>query len=232
MELIDIINIVGWADAAAEKPNVFTIVSWMVYIVLALIALWGAFCVVMVWGRVAKKRFRTEEQQEEFLEAIGEPLSKRDFDGAAELCEADSRAIPQLAYMAIENRELDHRQVRTLMIDRFQRDVLGDLEHRLTWVNTVIKSAPMVGLFGTVLGMMGAFDQLSSAEQVEASAMAGNIMVALITTACGLAIAVPLIIAVASISIRIKKMEDLVGRGLSQFLAMFRDACDDNASVR
>ena len=45
-------------------------------------------------------------------------------------------------------------------MDRFQRDVMSDLEYRLSWVSTVIKSAPMIGLFGTVFGMMGAFKTL------------------------------------------------------------------------
>ena len=49
-------------------------------------------------------------------------------------------------------------------------------------------------------------------------------MFALITTACGLAIAIPLVLAVAFINIRIKKMEDLVGYGINQFLEIFKEA--------
>jgi len=37
--------------------------------------------------------------------------------------------------------------------DGFQRDVLGDLDYRMSWMATVIKAAPMVGLLGTVMGM-------------------------------------------------------------------------------
>ena len=42
-------------------------------------------------------------------------------------------------------------------------------------------------------------------------------------TACGLAIAIPLMILVANVNIRIAKMEDLVGAGLGRFMAAFRD---------
>ena len=46
--------------------------------------------------------------------------------------------------------------------------------------------------------------------------MASDIQFALITTACGLAIAVPLVLCTASINIRLTKMEDLVGSGLGR----------------
>ena len=112
----------------------------------------------------------------------------------------------------------------TRIRDRFQRDVLAELEHRLSWVYTVIKSAPMLGLFGTVLGMMGAFSKLASKENVDPTALADDISLALITTALGLAIAIPLVLSTASINVRIRKMEDLVGAGLTRFMESFRAA--------
>ena len=88
--------------------------------------------------------------------------------------------------LAIENRDLGYQKVKALMVERFQRDVIADLEHRLSWISTVIKSAPMIGLFGTVFGMMGAFKTLATAESVDPTMLAADINVALRTTACGL----------------------------------------------
>ena len=197
-------------------------VANIIYGVLALIALWGAFCVAMVWLRVGQKRFRNESEQADFLAALDEPLNQRDFDGAAGLIEGDQRAISQLVTLAIENRDVGYAKVRQLVVDRFQRDILTDLDHRLTWVNTVIKAAPMVGLFGTVIGMMGAFAKLAAQENVKPDALANDISVALITTASGLAIAIPLVFCTASINVRIRKMEDLVAAGLAHFFDTFR----------
>ena len=59
------------------------------------------------------------------------------------------------------------------------------------------------------MGMMGAFAKLATMDGVEASVLAQDIQFALITTACGLAIAIPLVLCVASINVRIRKMEDL-----------------------
>ena len=207
---------------ADDSGKIFTIVSNMIYVALALVALWGAFCAVMVWTRVAQKRFKTEDAQADFLEAVQGPLANRDYDGVAHMCEGDTRAMPQLITLAVTNRAMGFNKIRQLVMDRFQRDILSDLEFRLSWVNTVIKSAPMLGLLGTVIGMMGAFAKLAAAEDVKPDALAENISVALITTACGLAIAIPLVMVMASINIRIQKMEDLVGSGMNRFMEDFR----------
>ena len=203
---------------------VFTIIGYVVYSVLFIIALWGGYCVVTVWRRVAMTRFRSEDQQDDFLDSLASRLNEGDFEQAAETCSENRRALPQLALFAIENRDMGYEKVRHRVVERFQQDVLGDLEHRLSWVATVIKTAPMIGLLGTVLGMMGAFAKLASSEQVAPEQMAKDISFALITTACGLAIAIPLVLCTASINVRIRKMENLVGVGLNHLFETLRYA--------
>ncbi len=197
------------------------VIGNIIYVVLALIALWGLFCVTMVWRRVGALRFRDEEAQSEFLSQVEQRLSQGDFDGAARLCEGDPRAMPQLARLAILNRAMGPAQLRHFVAERFQRDVLSDLEYRLSWVQTVIKAAPMVGLLGTVMGMMGAFGKLAT-QQPDPKLLADDISIALVTTALGLAIAIPLVLSLASINVRIRKLEDLVALGLTRFLDSLR----------
>jgi biopolymer transport protein ExbB/TolQ len=205
-----------------------TIYTWAgnsIYFFMALIALWGAYCVVMVFSRVRQKQFANEEQQTAFLAALEEPLSRGDYDAAVEICEGDRRATCQLSELAIANRSLGFNKVKQLIADRFQRDVLQDLEYRLSWVFTVIKTAPMLGLLGTVLGMMAAFAKLGvPGANVEVSKLATDIQFALITTALGLAIAIPLVLCTAYVNVAIRKMEDLVSFGINQFLEIFKEA--------
>jgi biopolymer transport protein ExbB/TolQ len=217
--MFDISQLTGYAAA-------------VIYLVLAVIALWGAFCVVMVWTRVAEKRFRSEQEQNEFLVRLQQPLSRGEFDDVSKSLEQDQRAVPLLARMAITNRQIGYAKVRQLVLDRFQRDILSDLDQRLSWVNTVIKSAPMVGLLGTVIGMMGAFGKLAGKQNVNPDVLAGDISVALITTASGLAIAIPLVLCTASINVRIRKLEDLVAAGMTHFFEMFREGIDHASSPR
>lgn len=205
--------------------QIFTYLGYVIYLVMALIALWGAYCVVMVAARVRQKQFVSEEQQTAFLEAVEDPLSRGEYNAAAEVCDGDRRATCQLAELAINNRKLGFSKVKQLIADRFQRDVLQDLEYRLSWVYTVIKVAPMIGLLGTVLGMMAAFAKLAIPNaNVEVAKLAQDIQFALITTALGLTIAIPFVLCTAYINVQIKKMEDLVSYGVNQFLEIFREA--------
>lgn len=200
----------------------FLIIGYVIYIAMAAIALWGVFNLILVWRRVSTVRFSDEEELDAFIEAIDEPIAAKKFDDAIALCGEDRRAMPQLALYAITNRSQGGDRVERQLAERFQLDVMSDIDFRLSWVSTVIKSAPMIGLLGTVLGMMGAFANLSSGTKVDTGQMAEDIMFALITTACGLAIAVPLLLAREGINVRIRRMEDLVTAGVSQVMEVLR----------
>lgn len=198
--------------------RLFYLIGAATYAAQALIALWGIFNVVLAWRRVARIQFRREADQDAFLDELDDNLQSGRFDAAAEQCENDRRAMPQLALYAIENRDIDYHKLQRRLTERLENDVLADLEHRLSWVGTVIKTAPMLGLFGTVIGMMGAFANLGSGTKVDPGQLAEDIFFALITTAIGLATAMPLLVCLAAINVRIRKMEDLVATGLTRLL--------------
>lgn len=192
------------------------------YCALASVAMFGAYCCYLVWTRVGQKWFKTEDEQDAFLDSIEADLLQGNFEAVEEACEGDSRAIPTLVNIGVMNNQLGFAKVKHLLTERFQRDVLGDLERNISWVTTVIKTAPMLGLLGTVTGMIGAFAKLSSAQSVKATALAEDINVALYTTAIGLSIAIPLVMSLNAINNRIRHMEDLVGAGVTRFLEAFR----------
>jgi len=72
---------------------------------------------------------------------------------------------------------------------------LAGLERGLVWLATLANVAPLTGFLGTVIGMIQAFQAIEIAGEVEATTVAGGIKVALITTASGLTIAIPINIA-------------------------------------
>jgi biopolymer transport protein ExbB/TolQ len=74
------------------------------------------------------------------------------------------------------------------------------------------------------MGMVQAFAKLAGSKTVEPTQLAGDISFALYTTAIGLTIAIPLIVCMSAINVRIRKMEDSVGAGLTRFFDMFRHA--------
>lgn len=67
---------------------------------------------------------------------------------------------------------------------------MGKLERGLTWISLFIVLAPLFGFMGTVIGMIGAFDNIEAAKTIEIDGIAGDIKVALLTTVGGLVVAV------------------------------------------
>jgi biopolymer transport protein ExbB len=94
----------------------------------------------------------------------------------------------------LSNRHRD----RTLMmeaIDDAGRHVLHDLERYLNTLGTIASVSPLLGLLGTVTGMIRTFKSITIAGVGTPSAMAGGIAEALITTAAGLIVAIPALVA-------------------------------------
>jgi biopolymer transport protein ExbB/TolQ len=109
-----------------------------------------------------------------------------------------------------------------VVAESMQRDILADLEYRLSWIVTVIKNGPLLGLFGTVLGMMAAFGRIGSGEKVQPSQIAEEISIALICTAMGLATAIPLGYVLSALTIRVRLLQESLGNGLTRVLENFR----------
>lgn len=198
-------------------------VSNSVYGLQAIDALWGTYCILMIYYRLSQKQFRNERRQDEFLTELEPAVVAGDFDSATAMVEGDNRALPQLAHLAIANHELELTRIQELVVDSFQKNVVTDIENKISWINNVNKTAPMLGLLGTVLGMMAAFAKLYQGGDagVSPGALAGDISFALITTAVGLAITLPCTIIVGDINIRLRKMDETVIGGLNRFLEAF-----------
>ena len=83
-------------------------------------------------------------------------------------------------------------------------EAVTGLERRLTWMATIGAVSPFVGLFGTVIGIVDAFHGLGTAGAATLRAVAPGISEALITTAAGLFVAIPAVIAYNQFTARIK----------------------------
>jgi biopolymer transport protein TolQ len=83
-------------------------------------------------------------------------------------------------------------------------EAVTSLERRMTWLATIAAVAPFVGLFGTVMGIVDAFHGLGTAGAATLRAVAPGISEALITTAAGLFVAVPAVVAYNQFTARIR----------------------------
>jgi biopolymer transport protein ExbB/TolQ len=202
----------------------------VIYTSLAIAALYGVFCVVLLLRKIREKRFASDAAAEEFLDQVRERLQQNDLEGAAELCDSPpfwAKAVPQLILVALAERDRPMKKLRMMLAEKFERDVLADLEYRHSWIGTIVKSAPMLGLLGTVSGMILAFAKIATSSKtgVDPTSLADDISLALFTTAMGLAVAIPLTLLGALVQVRIGKLQDSVQQYVSEFL-------DDLEAVR
>jgi biopolymer transport protein TolQ len=83
-------------------------------------------------------------------------------------------------------------------------EAVTSMERRLTWLATIAATSPFIGLFGTVMGVVDAFHGLGTAGAATLRAVAPGISEALITTAAGLFVAVPAVVAYNQFTARIR----------------------------
>jgi biopolymer transport protein ExbB len=190
---------------------------------LALNFFWGLFCVIMAFRRVWQLGFSSRQRQNAFLDELEPKLEAGQYTAASEMCVDDPRALPQLANVAIVNRHLGYDALRQTLTELLHQDVLGELEYRTGWIATTIKSGPLLGLFGTVLGMMAAFGRIGQGEKVQPSQIADEISIALICTAMGLATAIPFNFLLAAINVRIRRLQESLASGLVRVLEHFKN---------
>lgn len=94
------------------------------------------------------------------------------------------------------------------------------LESGFRFLDSVAQMAPLLGLFGTVLGMISAFQSLQDAgAQVDPSILAGGIWVALLTTAVGLAVAMPTSLILSWFETRMERERVLAERAVHTVLS-------------
>ena len=117
-----------------------------------------------------------------------------DHDAALATARAGRGPVARLTALAIETRGRDDARGETAREEvlRVGAEHLEALRSYLRPLEVIAALAPLLGLFGTVLGMIAAFQELEAAgSRVNPAALSGGIWEALLTTAVGLAVAIP-----------------------------------------
>ncbi len=128
-------------------------------------------------------------------------------------------------------QSLEQRVAKADIEERVGVQAAGDLHHfskGIRALEAIAQVAPLIGLFGTVLGMIEAFQALQSAgSNVDPSALAGGIWVALMTTAAGLGVAMPVTLVVTWLEGRMEG-ERIAIETLTSSLLMPRQPADED----
>ncbi len=127
-----------------------------------------------------------------FLEGIRNVLRQSNFVEAISICDATPGPVAQLVRAAIISRNAGREEMRDALEETGLMEV-SRLEEKLNLLATIAQITPLIGLFGTVLGMIEIFAAVAAEDNFYpgVTALAGGVWTALLCTAAGLAIAIP-----------------------------------------
>jgi biopolymer transport protein ExbB len=145
-----------------------------------LVIIWKFFSLMLKAGATRK-----------VLRNVDELLAAQRIDEALEATRESNSPGAHILYAGLERHEEGTERVMKAIENQGLIE-LSKLEKGLVVLATLTNIGPLLGFLGTVIGMILAFQSIEAAGEVEATLVAGGIKVALLTTAFGLGIAIPM----------------------------------------
>jgi biopolymer transport protein ExbB len=130
-----------------------------------------------------------------FVEEFEQKINGRDYQGAFEMAKNDDSLLGRIMTAGLGNLNRGQAEAMKAMEDIGTEENLA-LEHKIGWISVISTVAPMLGLLGTVQGMILSFQQIASATVApKPKDLAEGISTALFTTLEGLVVAIPAMVA-------------------------------------
>jgi len=150
---------------------------------------------LLVWGAaiIVAKSFSLQRRRTlnpDVVERIEQLLLNRKIPEATAYCKQNPYPITRILLAAIIHYEKSEAELKEVLEEAGRQEVPMIRRH-LTALGTIASVAPLLGLLGTVLGMISVFSTLAGETSVNPSMLAGGISEALVTTALGMVIAMP-----------------------------------------
>jgi biopolymer transport protein ExbB len=130
---------------------------------------------------------------DEFIRSVGELLRQEKVSEALFLCQGDTSSISNIFAAGLKSIGRGMWLVKEAVEDRGGREAVI-LEKRVGILATIANLTPLLGLLGTVWGMIKTFNVISIQGVGDPAALSGGIAEALITTATGLCVAIPTLV--------------------------------------
>jgi biopolymer transport protein ExbB len=126
----------------------------------------------------------------EILQRIEELLRDRKIPEATTICKRYPSSMTRILLAAILNHDKTRQEIKEIIEDAGRHEV-PVLERYLTVLGTIASISTLLGLLGTIAGMIKTFNVIAALGYGHPEALAGGISEALITTAAGLGVAIP-----------------------------------------
>lgn len=153
--------------------------------ILSLVALWA------IIDRILSYRKISEREEAKFIARAKNLIERGKIEELKAISEGTKTPIARIIYMVIENPELPRDVLESILSSGIMVTEL-ELGRKLTVLGTASYIAPLLGLLGTVVGIIQAFYGVAKkGAAVGPEAMLEGVAIALLTTALGIIIAVP-----------------------------------------
>ena len=205
------------------------IVVQMVILGLVVASVWGWAIMIDKYAAFKTIRFKTQRFEGSFwsgtsLDQIYEKLKGRATHPMAFMFVAAMEEIKKSGGGTI-SLGMKERVSKAMSIAKNRS--LEELENRLGFLATVGSTAPFVGLFGTVWGIMNSFTSIASAKNVSLAVVAPGIAEALFATAIGLVAAIPAVIAYNRFSSDLDKIANKLDDFSDEFTTLISRQIDE-----
>jgi len=186
-------SLVLFAQAGAESVNESSWLWWYVeacgvffgplflLISIAFIAL-----TIMNWLAISRNAIVPPE----IIERFNEKWEAKEYQEAYDIVKNNDSSLGKILAVGLVQMSDGVAAVEQAMNDATEEELMT-LEHRLSYLGTIASVSPMVGLLGTVWGMIDAFSVISQTGAPQATELAKGISLALVTTQIALLIAIP-----------------------------------------
>lgn len=189
--------------------------EWVLW-VLVLLSLANACVVVERLNFYGRRKLDAQSLRQKLEEC----LERADFTAAHDLLKGQDSMEARVVLFGLRGRERGATAVEDLMAGAMSTEKTR-YDRWLSVLATTGSNAPFIGLFGTVLGIIGAFAALGEASEEASRIVMAAIAEALVATGVGLLVAIPAVIMFNIFRTRVKKsvaQTDLLGRTLLAFL--------------
>ena len=188
--------------------------------VLVIISI-GAFAVVL--ERIVFFARNEKNVGSNFRDEILSLVANKKIDEAIALCDTKKSCVASAVKKFLQKapRGIDVQDYEFILKEITIKET-SPYESRLNLLSSVISISPMLGLLGTVTGMIRAFANISKYGTGDTAIVADGIAEALLTTAAGLMIAIPVIVVYNYLNRRLEKMENEIDDVVTNIINIFR----------
>lgn len=160
----------------------------------------------------------------EFLRGLANVIRRRNFAEAMHECAVTPGPVARVIHAAIIHHDAPRAELKDIVQEAGQLEV-PKLERRLALLATIAFVTPLIGLLGTVTGLIESFVRISAQGGLATSTdISAGIYMSLLTSAAGLVVAIPSFVAYSYLSSRVNSMMHDMERGGIEIINLITDS--------